>query len=171
MYNWFVRCNDRLPKTTLVLVESRDRIIAEKAFKERKLHFYSYGGKLPVDFNKPIISPWSVAVVALQLGIFLNIKEIYLLGIDHDWQSLEDYAHFYSHEKESLEYFASKENVHFTYDRNALRSPKSRLYREYELYQQYELLGEYASNLGIKIFNGDRSSGFDVYNHSYNWMR
>ncbi len=171
MMNWFKRCHKKLPQSTAILVEERDRLIALKSFQNRKVFFYSYGGKLPVNFNKRIMSPWSVGVVCLQLGVFLNFKKIYLLGIDHDWQFLKPYKHFYSHDKESLEYYGSLDNIVFENEISSGRLPKKRLYTQYELYQQYELLNSYASKRNIIIRNGDENTGFDVFPFCYDWKK
>ena len=50
--DWWMRCNAILPKTTVLLIEIRDKKIAEKVFIDRQIFYYSYGGKLPIDFTK-----------------------------------------------------------------------------------------------------------------------
>lgn len=160
---WWSRCNAVLPKETILIIEKRDREIAKEIFATRKLYFYSYGGTLPVDFTKKIISPWSVTIVALQLAIFCRIKEIKLLGIDHDWQCIKPYTHFYDHDKPSLEYYLKKEGIKIGYEEQKQPFPKERLYREYELYQQYESLNNEANALGLEIVNCDPFSHFDVF--------
>ena len=161
--NWWQRCNEILPKNTMLLLEKRDQKIATEIFKDRKLYFYSYGGSLPVDFTKPILSPWSVTIVGLQLAIYCRISKIILLGVNHDWQCIHKYTHFYSHEKPSLEYYLKKENISIAYEEQKQPFPKERLYREYELYQQYESLKKEAISLGLSISNGDPFSFFDVF--------
>lgn len=161
--DWWMRCNAILPKTTVLLIEIRDKKIAEKVFIDRQIFYYSYGGELPVDFTKNIISPWSVTIVALQLAIYCKIKNISLIGIDHDWQCIKPYLHFYDHEKPSLEYYLKKEGIKISYEEQKQPFPKSRLYREYELYQQYEKLKLEAEKNLTTITNSDPFSQFDVF--------
>lgn len=161
--NWWLRCHEILPKSTSLLIEIRDKQVAEKVFKDRVIYYYSYGGTLPVDFTKKILSPWSVTIVGLQLAVYCNIKKITLLGINHDWQCLQPYTHFYDHDKPSLEYFIKKEGIKISYEEQKQPFPKERLYREYELYQQYEKLKKEATDLGLQIVNGDPFSYFDVF--------
>lgn len=161
--NWWLRCHEILPKSTSLLIEIRDKLVAEKVFKDRVIYYYSYGGTLPVDFTKKILSPWSVTIVGLQLAVYCNIKKITLLGINHDWQCLQPYTHFYDHDKPSLEYFIKKEGIKISYEEQKQPFPKERLYREYELYQQYEKLKKEATDLGLQIVNGDPFSHFDVF--------
>lgn len=161
--DWWTRCNEILPQKTMLLIEKRDKKIAEEIFTHRKVFFYAYGGNLPINFTKRILSPWSVTIVALQLAIFCRIKEIKLLGVNHDWQCIQPYTHFYSHEGPSLEYYLKKEGIRISYEEQKQPLPKERLYREYELYQQYEDLKKEAEKLNLKIVNADPYSHFDVF--------
>lgn len=163
MNDWWSRCNQVLPKETILLIEKRDKKIADKIFIGRKVYIYSYGGKLPVDFTKKILSPWSVTIVALQLAIYCRIREVKLIGINHDWQCIKPYIHFYDHQKPSLEYYLKNEGIKISYQEQKQPFPKERLYREYELYQQYELLKNEGNKLGIQIVNSDPFSDFDVF--------
>ncbi len=160
---WWERCNEILPKETCLLIEQRDKDIAIEVFKGRNVYFYSYGGKLPVDFTKKIFSPWSVTVVGLQLAIYCKIPKIILLGINHDWQCINPYTHFYDHNKPSLEYYIKREGIKISYEEQKQPFPKERLYREYELYQQYETLKREAESYGLEITNADPFSHFDVF--------
>ncbi|MCB0399592.1 MAG: hypothetical protein KDD26_08230 [Winogradskyella sp.] len=160
---WWTRCNSVLPKGVPLLIEKRDKEIAQQVFKDRELFFYSYGGQVPVDFTKPILSPWSVTVVALQLAIYCKIKTIGILGVNHDWQCLKPYTHFYDHTKPSLEYYLHQAGIEIGYEKQRNPLPKERLYKEYELYQQYEILKDESVKLGIEIYNYDPYSGFDVF--------
>jgi hypothetical protein len=160
---WWIRCNDRLPNNTVLLIEKRDKSIAEEVFLNRKIYFYSYGGLLPVNFTKKVMSPWSVTIVALQLAIYCKIPKIYLLGINHDWQCIQKYTHFYDHTLPSLEYYLNKEGIKISYEEQKQPFPKERLYREYELYQQYESLNREAKKINLEVVNGDPLSNFDVF--------
>lgn len=161
--DWWLRCEERLPKGTPVLVSEKDREVAINVFKNREVFTYAYGGGFPIDFTKTIIAPWSVSVLALQLGVYCKIDSIGLLGIDHDWQCIKPYRHFYDHSKPSLEYYLNNEGIKISYEEQKQPFPKERLYREYELYQQYESLKLYAEKNGMFIYNGDVYSNFDVF--------
>ncbi|OZV67577.1 hypothetical protein [Winogradskyella aurantia] len=163
LMNWWGRCQDVLPKSTPILIEKRDREVAESVFKGREVYYYSYGGSLPVDFTKPVMSPWSVTIVAIQLAIYGKIPLIGLLGINHDWQCIEPYRHFYDHTEPSLEYYLKNAGIEIEYEKQKQRLPKERLYREYELFKQYETLKDEGSKLGIGILNYDPFSNFDVF--------
>lgn len=160
---WWQRCDTVLPKQTPLLIEKRDRDIAEAVFKNRTVYYYSYGGEVPVDFTRPIMSPWSVTIVALQLAIYCEIPKTGILGVNHDWQCIQPYTHFYDHNKPSLEYYLHKAGIEISYEKQKQPFPKERLYKEYELYQQYELLKKESEKLDLKIYNFDPFSHFDVF--------
>ncbi len=161
--NWWERCNEILPKTTRLLIEKRDKAVAEAVFVDREIYYYSYGGHLPIDFTKPLMSPWSVTIIALQLAIYCKIPTIGLIGINHEWQCINPYTHFYEHDKPSLEYYLHKLDIEISYEKQKHPLPKERLYKEYELYQQYETLKREAEILNLNIFNFDPYSVFDVF--------
>ncbi|MFC0605125.1 hypothetical protein [Winogradskyella pulchriflava] len=163
LQNWWARCNNVLPKSTLLLIEKRDKIVAEQVFTNRKIYYYSYGGSLPADFTKPIMSPWSVTIVALQLMVYCKISRIGLLGVNHEWQCINDYKHFYDHNKPSLEYYLHEAGIEISYEKQKAPLPKDRLYKEYELYQQYEAIKQNAEEINIEIYNADPYSSFDVF--------
>lgn len=161
--NWWTRCNLILPKTTVLLIEKRDKEVAETVFVDREIYYYSYGGSLPVDFTKPLMSPWSVTIIALQLAIYCRVPEIGLLGINHDWQCIKPYTHFYNHIAPSLEYYLKEAGIAIAYEAQKQPFPKERLYREYALYQQYESLKSESKKMNIEVFNYDPFSDFDVF--------
>lgn len=163
LIKWYTRAEKTLPKDTVILVEKSDIEVARSVFKMHKFYQYAYGGHLPADFTKPILSPWSVTIVALQLAIYCETQTIGILGVDHDWQCIKPYRHFYDHNKPSLEFYLHEAGIPISYEKQRQPFPKERLYREYELYQQYEALKIEAKKLNLKIFNYDPFSDFDVF--------
>jgi 6-hydroxymethylpterin diphosphokinase MptE-like len=163
---WWYRADEKLPKDTLILVENRDYVLAKECFKSREVFQYSYGGKFPIDFTKRIISSGSVAQIALQLAMYYKIREINLVGINHDWQRLTPYSHFYSHDKPSLEYYLYDKNIKIHYEERKGHMPKEFLYSDYRLYQGYEKLKVYAEGENINVYNIDPYSSFDVFEKS-----
>jgi hypothetical protein len=163
LYNWFSRCHSKLPLNVPVLVEKRDRSVAESVFKNRKCFYYSYGGILPIDFTTAIISPWTGAVIAIQLAIYCDVSETHLLGINHEWQKLKGYKHFYNHDEPSLEFYINEAGINFEYSEYKPPLPKEELYKQYSVYQQYEMLKVEAKKKNLKIYNTDPFSSFDVF--------
>lgn len=163
LIKWFERAEKRLPKNTIVLVEKRDFNIACSVFKSRKVYRYAYGGNFPINFTKPIVSPSTVAMVAIQLGYYIGLEELNLLGIDHNWQNTDGYFHFYDHNKPSLELFLKEEGLIDDKPAFTGRQPKERLYRFYNTYKLYESFKIKENNRKFEIYNIDPFSGFDAF--------
>lgn len=161
--NWWERCNSILEKNTTVLLENRNVEVGKRIFNDRPLYTYSYGGNYPPDFRKKIVTPWSVTQVALQLCINSGIKETFLLGVNHDWQSCCPYEHFFKSSLPSLEYYLHQKGIKTRNEQLKQPMPKEKMYRSYELYQGYELLKTQFEAQGLKIYNGDPLSSFDVF--------
>lgn len=161
--DWWVRCNEILPRNTSLLIEKRDRKVAEKVFVDRKVYYYSYGGDFPIDFTKKIISPFSVTQIGLQVAIYAKIKEVLLFGVNHDWQHLKPYTHFYSHDKPSLEFYLHREKIIIEYEDRTKPLPKERLYGVYNQFKVYEMLNDFAKKQNVHIYNSDPLSTFDVF--------
>ncbi|WP_111683855.1 hypothetical protein [Winogradskyella tangerina] len=160
---WYARAEERLPKDTIVLVEARDFEIASSVFKTHRVYQYAYGGTFPSSFTKRIMAPTSVAIVALQLGYYLGLEDLNLLGIDHDWQTTKGYGHFYDHDKPSLEFFLKEEGIITDTLAYQGRQPKGRLYKFYAMYMQYEQFNDPNLRPNFKIYNADPLSEFDVF--------
>lgn len=161
---WWQRCEEKLPKSIPILVEYTDRDVAQKVFKNREVFLYSYGGKKPADFTSKVISPVSVSLVAVQLALFLRVKNTYLLGIEHEWRYRKPYGHFYSHDKPSLELYLKEDGIaSYAAKPKHKKNLKGALYSYFKLYQQHEVLKKHANSIGINVYNGDPNSYFDVY--------
>ncbi|WP_299130595.1 hypothetical protein [uncultured Winogradskyella sp.] len=161
--NWFKRAELKLPKQTIIMVEIKDFELAKQIFKARDVYPYAYGGELPIDFTKRIISPTTIPMIAIQLGYYIGLEELNLLGIDHNWQNTEGYLHFYSHDEPSLEYYLKESGV----IRDTLafkgRQSKERLYSFYKTYKLFESFKNLNNNRNFKIFNADPNSYFDAF--------
>lgn len=161
--NWWTRCHEILPKNVPVMVEKRDYEMAIKIFINRKVYQYSYGGNLPVDFTKKIVSPSSVPVIAIQLGFYCQVPKIILIGVHYNWKTVDIHSHFYSHDKPSLEYYLNECNIKIAYEDKKIVVAKEMLYAFYTLYQSFEFLHNFAKTKNVEIFNGDPFSPFDVF--------
>lgn len=72
-------------------------------FKERNVYWVEYCGwdgnnDFPVDLAR-VPRIWSVSELAITVALHLGFKEIYLLGIDHDWFN-GLFVYFYDHTKD-----------------------------------------------------------------------
>lgn len=106
------------------------------------------------DITQNPFSLRTVIYIAIQVAYYLGFKEIYLLGVDHDY--LNDINrtdhHFYKENKS----FSDKEHLEmFTMER---------WFEEYYYrWKQYRLMNEFLSTKGISIFNATDGGLLDVF--------
>jgi hypothetical protein len=102
---WFEDMEKHMPKDTKMLFGLNSyggniKYIFEKygIFKGHKIHWYFAGVNLTkgyifdekdVDFSNPIWSASTVSTYALLLAAYMGFKEIYLLGVDHNYICLQ----------------------------------------------------------------------------------
>lgn len=103
--------------------------------------------------NNPFY-PRTVVYTALQLAYFLGFKEIYLLGVDHDYinELGRKNHHFYN---EDISYDDGKHLESFTTEK---------WFEEYYIrWKQYRLMKQFLTSKGVKIFNASKKSLLDVF--------
>lgn len=106
---WMKDAESRFPEGQNVLVSISDKHIVEEygVLKKQKVHYY-YVNRNPlttdgtIDFSKEIPLIQTSVQIGMYLALYLGVKEINLLGADHDWiLHLKETRHFYD-EKESV---------------------------------------------------------------------
>ena len=107
------------------------------------------------DITKKPFQVRTVVYVAIQVAYYLGFKEIYLLGVDHDYltelNSNRDGHHFYKEEK-SFEDKAVQ--LFFT----------EKWFEEYYLrWKEYRLMKELLTTKGVKIYNATNGGMLDVF--------
>ena len=98
------------------------------------------------------------AIFSICLAMFMGAKEIYLIGLDHDWILSyydREQAHFYDDEKSPI-----YKDQKATFNRNLL---KDYFYPYVKIFEQYEALEKYAKNHDIKIINLTNKGLLDVF--------
>lgn len=70
-------------------IGDREMIESNGLFRGRTLHWIEYAPwagsvNTPIDLSK-VPTIWSVSELAITTAIYLGFKEIYLIGMDHDW--------------------------------------------------------------------------------------
>jgi hypothetical protein len=85
-------------------------------FAEREKHYLDFRGSWEdlqrngVDLTMPTPAAQSVAIMALQVALFLGCNPIYLLGCDHDWiLHMNESRHFYCEDQHALNRMGTSE--------------------------------------------------------------
>ena len=146
------------PELAVVLSEYDNNIVKAAAlFKEHETYYYTYGGSFPVNFSKPLPPMKTVVHLAIYLAIYMGIKEIYLLGVDHDWVlNYGKSRHFY------------KENEHAmnrnSYDEWSYTEDIGVEFRNLaKLWDTYRMIRRECNRRGIKIYNSTPGSLLDIF--------
>lgn len=103
----FKDAEKHFPENQNVMISLSDKHIVERyqVFKKQNVYYYYLGIKpidKKIDFTKDLPEIQTVPHVAIYLAIYLGVKEINLLGVDHDW---------ILHVGESRHFFEEKESV------------------------------------------------------------
>ncbi|MCC6253171.1 MAG: hypothetical protein IT238_12000 [Bacteroidia bacterium] len=130
------------------------------------LHYLNYAALLSIDENnylndeiwditKDLFGQRTVIYGAIQLAVYMGVKQIYLLGADHDY--LNDTKrttnhHFYKEEKG----ISDKEHL-------SDFSSEKWFYEYYMRWKQYRLMNEYCVSKGVQIFNATNGGMLDVF--------
>ena len=138
-------------------LQEYDRVYDNKILVNRNIYYHdTISTKLDkdVDLCKPVLSPQSVTIMALQSAIFMGFSEIYLLGCDHN--AILNYSENFSNK-----HFYPEEKSKLITDRAS--KFKDSLITCIRLWDQYEMLNTIAQHKNIKIFNATKQSLLDVF--------
>ncbi|AHJ28659.1 hypothetical protein NSP_23280 [Nodularia spumigena CCY9414] len=107
-------------------------------------------------YDRPICPPQNSVIFAIQVALCMKFKNIYLVGIDHDFiiSALTNAPehHFYNQEESKL----GNVSVKVSNIANSLAAHSL-------IWNQHIQLNQYAQKLGISIFNATQGGILDVY--------
>ena len=153
--------SNKTEKTKTIIADYDYQKYMKKGFiSDRNYIKYNKDGVFPVDFTKKVPSIRTVVHLAIYWAIYTGIKEIYLLGVDHNF----------------LENFKNTNNMHF-YKENDNKMTKKGFnvwddvdndlgnycYLMYLLWEEYKNIKKYTEKSGFQIFNATPGSFLDVF--------
>ena len=165
---WYQELEESTAGITLLLnYLDREFIQGHRLLQEHTVFYFQYSedwkllshAHKGIDATQLLFPGKNVAVMAIQIAVYMGCKEIYLLGMDHDWlvrHMLDLNTHFYNDEKDALTEHGKR--VHW----NTIDwSGEFNLH--YKLWRQYEALNQYAEDMSIDIFNVTPGGILDVF--------
>jgi hypothetical protein len=108
-----------------------------------------------IDLTKKIIAVQNTAVLGIMLAIYMGCREIFLLGLDHNWLAYPKISlapHFYCR---------SNENVNN--DLTEKWKYRQNIEAVLTMFRQYEKIHEYAIKRNIEIINVTENSFLDEF--------
>jgi len=153
-------------KTTLLINYPDFNFIQEnKLLKNKKIHYFSCDKhykkllKEAINYPKSFYESQCVSVMAIQNAIAMGFKEIYLLGLDHDWiLRMKDkiQANFYDSKQSVFGKNGVVENWHVCDWRAVFKA-------QYILWDEYEHLKSYIKQNNIQIYNATNGGILEVF--------
>jgi hypothetical protein len=138
-------------------------LVSEGIFWKNWLYFYinclNYYPNLPKfsdDISKRIYEGWTVTYAEIQIAIYMGFREIYLLGVDHQYsKTINNRGEVVSTGKQ--DYFSNKytEGGEFGKNINYPNLENSTL--------AYKAAKQYADMHGIKIYNATRGGNLEIF--------
>lgn len=132
-------------------------------FGDKSINYLYFNKMIPyydnVDLTASLMGVQSVPVLCLQIAIYMGFKEIYLLGVEHDYFLSGNYKYFYSRaenmvgDKDKFTDAVGKVNYALT-DIIPIMDI---------LWKQYKIMKKIAESKNIKIYNATKGGILDVF--------
>ncbi len=162
---WFREMETRLQHTVLFLSHGDKEIIKQSnLFHNKEVYYFHFRYNWEnfedtgVDAASPIPAGKSVAILAIEIALYMGCKQIYLLGCDHNWLL---------HYGESRHFYAEDENVivrpELGYTEFEGKGVEEAFRYHIELWTQYKRIQQYAESHEIHIYNATPGSMLDVF--------
>lgn len=160
---WFKDAEKHFPDGQEVFLSLHDKVLVDSngLFKKQKVNYYQIdyrhtGAIRDIDFTKRIPAIQTVNHLGIYLGLYLDAKELYLLGCDHNWiLNLGKSSHFYEEKQNAL--------VREGYDEMKNRNMENEFRAYLNLWSLYKNIRSYAHKLGVEIWNATPGSLLDVF--------
>lgn len=122
-------------------------------------NFYPNLPKFSDDIRKEVFEGYTVTYMCLQIAVYMGFKEIYLLGIDHNYSVTVMPDGSLKEDKNVKDYFA-EDNIKKKQSENKQQVNYPQLYKTTLAYESAKL---YADEHSIKIFNATRGGKLEVF--------
>lgn len=110
--------------------------------------------KFSDDIAKHIIGKGTVTTTCVQIATYMGYKEIYLLGIDHNYRKFINNSGVITENKNIKDYF----------DEDYAKTMEKKMIPNLEATTKaYEEVKEHCDKIGVKIFNATRGGKLEVY--------
>jgi hypothetical protein len=164
---WFREMEGKTGDATIFLsCYGIDKQIIEQygLLRNRKIYYIYFGDnwdeveRKGIDLTKVTPIKLSVAIMALEIAVYMGCQNIYLLGCEHDLilHFQEGRRHFYLEHENIL----TKRPGYVSWKEHGWH----RIFRDSaKLWQQYTIIDGYAKSKGIHIYNATAGGILDVY--------
>ncbi len=110
-----------------------------------------------INMTKGIYPVQSVPQMAMQIALYMGFKEIYIIGVEHDFLSNKKYEYFYDAKKSLIKDPAVDD------ERKLTQTMLSRIYAAKTLFETYIKIDAEAKKINAKIINCSIGGDLDVF--------
>lgn len=142
-------------KIKFLPVEYRSRFVGDeyRYFVLKENDYYPHDAKFSVDISNHISQGYTVTYGAIQIAVYMGFKEIYLIGIDHNYSIVRDSSGRPVKLTDSKNY--SENMMEYINLKNLPRIEESTI--------AYETAEKITRKKGVKIFNATRGGKLEAF--------
>jgi hypothetical protein len=162
--NWFFEMSNQIESDIIFFSSQQfDLINSSNSFKKRVVRYVCMLGDFDNSLSLPsleecIPSVQSVPILAIMIAMYMGFKDVYLLGVDHDWFIKKNYSYAFG---KTL--FSGKDiGVGPEGEMNDMRLT-DQLPIAAALWGQYRSLNEIAKKNSINIYNSTAGGALDEF--------
>lgn len=162
--NWLTEMQDQIGHATLFMNYTEQELVKKYGlFPNNDVRFLCMGRtRYPSSANKLDLSGIipeviTVPLMAIMVAMHLGCKEIYLLGVDHDWFMTKEYKYFY--EPTALAGKVDSLND----DGSHVGGLYDIFSGGFNIWKQHRAIRILAAQAGVKIFNATAGGALDEY--------
>lgn len=153
--------------TTRFIVANRPNYMCKQMKNDEKNEFFYLGECLSENkairitdrFDKTVGHGGTITYAMIQLAIYMGFKEIYLLGVDHNYQTFQSDDGSFDKEAHTASHFAGA-RAYKNLKMSNVPLKKGPVYISTKAYQKAE---DYSRQHGIRIYNATRGGSLEVF--------
>lgn len=161
---WFKEMDSAIGDAEMILDHQEWPLIQQhRLFSSRKTHFvcmgknyFGSGTSIP-ELTGIIPRVITVPIMVLMTAIYMGFREIYLLGVDHDWFIKKEYGYFYKDTKPATEAWLKRHGTHL---QTTLLDDAPYISR---IWGQYRAIKLIANANGVHILNATHGGMLDEF--------
>jgi hypothetical protein len=102
----------------------------------------------------------TVPIMVLMIALYMGFREIYLLGVDHDWFVKKEYRYFYGHGVTATDQTLTKDGLLLTTLWDELPAVS-------KVWEQYRAIKRIAHANGVRIYNATHGGMLDEFERAH----
>ncbi len=160
---WFKEMDQSIGDATIILDHQEWGLVQKhRLFSKRETHFVCMGknqfpsGNAVPELTGIIPRVQTVPIMVLMIALYMGFREIYLLGVDHDWFVKKEYRYFYGNGVTTADSTLAS-------DGRLLTTLWDELPAVNKVWEQYRAIKRIAQANGARIYNATHGGMLDEF--------